>query len=251
MTNLIRSFADGEVGHVVLDRPQKRNAMTTEMLLEVRDRAHELAQQVRVICVRGSQGVFSAGADIAEWFDVSADTAESRSARGRTALTELSALPVPTIAVVEGLALGGGLELALACDLRIAAVDAKLGLPELTLGNLPGWGGMARLRDVTSLAVVRRMVLTAEIVDGDEAARRGIVHEAHPPAEVDAAVERGVAAVLTTDAASARHAKMVMVGLVSDSPTEPAIAGLSAVSQASHARKQAFLDGRRAKAATR
>lgn len=250
-TRFIRSFEKDSVGHIVLERAAKRNALTVEMLAEIGDRMRELAANVRAIRVRGSDGVFSAGADIAEWHGVAADRAEEQSRLGRTIFAEISALPVPTLAVIEGAALGGGLELALACDIRIATKSARLGFPELGLGNLPGWGGIARLRDITSLGTVRQMILTAEIVDGAEAARRGIVAGAYEPEDLESAADGIVAQLLAVDAPSVRHAKQVLAALVSDTPTEPALAGLSAVSEGSRARKQAFVDRRRPRASVK
>jgi enoyl-CoA hydratase len=105
--------------------------------------------------------------------------------RMQSAFSAIAALPVPTVAAIRGAALGGGLELALACDLRVAAADAKIGLPEVGHGLLPGAGGTQRLTAVAGPAVAARMIMTGEVVDGSAAQALGIVQWAAPAEEVD------------------------------------------------------------------
>lgn len=247
---LVRLSVHDGVADLVLDRAGKRNAITTQMLLEIREAIRRVSSDpgVRVLTVSGAGGMFSAGADIAEWHAIGAAQAEHQSRLGREVFRELAGLDAPSIAAIEGAALGGGLELALACDIRVTTTEARLGLPEVSLGNLPGWGGIARLIDIAGIAVARRMILTAEIVDGEEAARRGIVSTAVAPDRVDGEVHDLVGAICAADMASIALAKSVFAGFVSDTPSEPGLAGLSAVSEASQARKQAFIDRRRSRA---
>lgn len=147
-----------------------------------------------VIC--GSERAFSAGADLkavrALVANAGPDAAGDLVARMQAAFTDIANLPVPTIAAIRGAALGGGLELALACDLRIAANEAKIGFPEIGHGLLPGAGGTQRITRVAGPAVAARLMLSGELVDGSTAQRLGVVQWAVPDAEVEArALELG------------------------------------------------------------
>ncbi len=144
---------------------------------------------VAVLHLRSGERAFCAGADLAlmqacfasaEGVDAMVDVVR----RMQRLFASLEAAPVVTIAEIGGAALGGGLELALACDLRVAAVEAKLGLPEANLGLLPAAGGTQRLTRLCGAGVARRMILGAEVVDGAEAERRGIVQWARPRTEL-------------------------------------------------------------------
>lgn len=244
--------SDG-VAQLVLDRPEKRNALDLAMLRSLRERVAELRGRstVRVVVVRGAGGTFSAGADIADWVDPTHAEAVERSRLGADAFDELAALPVASLAVIEGGAFGGGLELALACDIRMAAEDAQLALPELGLGNLPAWGGMARLVDIAGVGVARQMLLSGEHVSGARAAELGLVASAHAGAELDEAVDTLVARLVTAEPAAVTLAKQVLAGFTSTVPTESAMAGYTAGLDSSRARKKAFLDRRAAARAAR
>ncbi|NIH55753.1 enoyl-CoA hydratase/carnithine racemase [Brooklawnia cerclae] len=244
----VRSRGDG-IMDLVLDRPAKKNALTATMIEDLGSRLDELRASpgLRVVRLRGAGGAFCAGADIEDWTDIPAARAELQSRRGREVFRRLAELPVPTIAVLEGPVLGGGLELALACDLRVAARNARLGMPEPSLGNLPSWGGVARLVDVAGLGVTRRMLLTAEIVGADRAAALGIVHDVVDDDRLDAATDALTERIAANDPASLALAKLVLAGFESDAPTESALAGLSALLEGSHERKTAFLAARAAR----
>ncbi len=241
------------VAHVSLCRTQKRNALDRAMLELLRDAVAGLAGRpdVRVVVLRGEHGVFSAGADIDEWAAPSQDEAAALSQLGQDTFDALADLPVPTIAVVEGCALGGGLELALACDLRISTTDATLGLPELGLGNLPSWGGTARLADVAGLGVARHLLLSGELVDGARAAALLVVTSAHPRDGLEAALEATVSRLLAAEPRALALAKRVLRELRSESSLEAALAAHTAGLESSRARKQAFLDRRRRNRAAR
>jgi len=153
------------------------------------------AREARVLLIRSGEKAFSAGADLAlmrSRFDSAAGRAQMVAlARAmQEAFAALASSPVVSIAEIGAPAMGGGLELALACDLRIAADTAKLGLPEAGLGLLPGAGGTQRLTRIAGEAVAKRLILGAEVVDGAEAARLGIVQWAVPAAELAARAQR-------------------------------------------------------------
>jgi enoyl-CoA hydratase len=147
------------------------------------------ARAARVLLLRSSEKAFSAGADLALMrarFESAAGRAQMVAlARAmQQAYAALEASPLVSVAEIGGPAMGGGLELALACDLRMAAGDAKLGLPEAGLGLLPGAGGTQRLARIAGEAIAKRLILGAEVVDGAEGARLGIVQWAVPAAEL-------------------------------------------------------------------
>jgi enoyl-CoA hydratase len=147
---------DDGVAVVTIDRQEALNALNVETLTELRDRLHELAGDaaVRAVVLTGAgEKAFVAGADIKYMSALGPDDAKGWGALGHEAARLLETMPKPTIAAVNGFALGGGCELALACDLRYASSRAKLGQPEIDLGIVPGWGGTQRLARICGLGV--------------------------------------------------------------------------------------------------
>jgi enoyl-CoA hydratase len=155
------------------------NALDVATLKELRDRLVELREDgdARAIVLTGAgDRAFAAGADIKYMSDLDPGGAKEWGALGHNVGQLLETSPRPTIAAVNGFALGGGCELALACDIRFAASTAKLGQPEINLGIIPGWGGTQRLARVCGLGVAKELILTGRIVDADEALRIGLVN---------------------------------------------------------------------------
>ena len=156
-------------------------------LTELRDRLRELAEdaEARVVVLTGAgDRAFVAGADIKYMSGLGVTEAKAWGALGHEAARLLETMPKPTIAAINGFALGGGCELALACDLRYASTKAKLGQPEINLGIIPGWGGTQRLARVGGIGVAKELVLTGRIVDAEEALRRGLVNAVYEPDEL-------------------------------------------------------------------
>lgn len=180
---------DGAIAHLIMDRPPV-NAMNTELLAALDDAFDGLRSRtdIRVVLLRSRTRAFCAGADIRMMRDaVEANEAASMvrfTEKVQIAKSKLEALPQATIAMIEGPATGGGFELALACDFRIAAHDARIGLPEITLGLLPAGGGTQRVTRLAGPSVAARLVMTGELVDGREAERLGLVQWSLPPEEV-------------------------------------------------------------------
>jgi enoyl-CoA hydratase len=175
---------DDGVAVVTIDRQDALNALDLATLTELRDRLRELADdaEVRVVIVTGAgERAFIAGADIKYMSALGVDEAKEWGALGHEAGRLLETMPKPTIAAVNGFALGGGCELAVACDLRYAASSAKLGQPEINLGIIPGWGGTQRLARLCGLGVAKELVFTGRMVDADEALRIGLVNGVHDP----------------------------------------------------------------------
>ena len=173
---------DDGVALVVLDRP-KMNALSTALLRQLTEASESLIEDPPgAVVVWGGERVFAAGADISEF----GGTAKAKEMGGlfREALDTLAAVPRTTIAAVNGYALGGGCELALACDMRIAADTAKFGQPEILLGIIPGGGGTQRLPRLIGPSRAKDLILTGRQVDAEEALRIGLVDRVVPADEV-------------------------------------------------------------------
>jgi enoyl-CoA hydratase len=181
---LIRVELEDAVAVVTVDRQDAMNALDVATLTELRDRLRELAtdESVGVVILTGAgEKSFIAGADIKYMSGLDVDEAKAWGALGHEAGRLLETMPKPTIAAVNGFALGGGCELALACDIRYAASSAKLGQPEVNLGIIPGWGGTQRLARVCGLGIAKELIFTGRPVSADEAFRIGLVNDVHDP----------------------------------------------------------------------
>ncbi|TCO21342.1 enoyl-CoA hydratase/carnithine racemase [Kribbella steppae] len=183
------TVSDG-VGTIRLDRP-KMNALNVQVQEEIRAAAVEATanDEVRAVVIYGGEKVFAAGADIKEMADMSYADMVKRSGPLQSSLSAVAAIPKPTVAAITGYALGGGCELALCADYRIAAEDAKLGQPEILLGIIPGAGGTQRLSRLIGASKAKDLIYTGRFVDAAESLSLGLVDKVVPAAEVyDAAV---------------------------------------------------------------
>ena len=172
---------------VTLDRPKALNALNAATLSELESAFVDLAADhaVRVILLTGAGGrAFAAGADIRELAEVSAEEGRAFALRGQGVFRHIETLAQPVIACIQGFALGGGCELAMACTLRIAAEDARLGQPEVKLGIIAGYGGTQRLPRLVGRGAALKLLLTGEIIDAREALRIGLVDEVVPAADL-------------------------------------------------------------------
>ena len=172
---------------LTVDRPEAMNALDLEHLEALRDRLAELAVdgEARVVVLTGAgEKAFVAGADIKYMQELDVLGARRWGELGHECGNLLETMPKPTIAALNGFALGGGCELALACDLRLASTNARLGQPEINLGVLPGWGGSLRLARATTLGFAKELVLTGRQVGAAEARERGLVNAVHEPGEL-------------------------------------------------------------------
>jgi enoyl-CoA hydratase len=175
---------DGAIALITIDRPKALNALNSRTLTELEQVLEVLSldRGIRAVIVTGSgEKAFVAGADIAEMSTLHPESARRFSALGHRVLEALEGLPCPVIAAVNGFALGGGCELALACDLIYASEKAKLGQPEVNLGVIPGFGGTQRLTRLVGKTRAKEMIYTGEMIDAAKAKEIGLVLEVLPP----------------------------------------------------------------------
>ncbi|MFU8804437.1 MAG: enoyl-CoA hydratase/isomerase family protein [Bradymonadaceae bacterium] len=167
---------DDGIVMIMVSRPDKLNALNPQVLSELKEAATALhdRQDLRVVILTGEGRAFVAGADIAAMNAFTADEALEFGRAGHQTMNAISAIPVPVIAAVNGFALGGGLELALSCDLIYVSSKAKLGLPEVGLGIIPGFGGTQRLGRFIGWHAARELVFTGRTIDAEEAHRLGL-----------------------------------------------------------------------------
>jgi enoyl-CoA hydratase/carnithine racemase len=185
MADFVRVEIRDGIGTIRLDRPPM-NALNTQVQEELREAATAATadEGVRAVIVYGGEKVFAAGADIKEMQDMSYVDMAGRAADLSAALGALARIPKPVVAAITGYALGGGCELALACDWRVVAEDAKLGQPEIRLGIIPGAGGTQRLARLVGPARAKDIVLSGRMVDAQEALRIGLADRVVPAAQV-------------------------------------------------------------------
>ncbi len=173
----------GALSILSLKRPEAKNALNRGVLIEIRDAVQKIAQDrnQRVLIITGEGSAFCAGADIAEMKGLSAEQAEEFARNGHDTMNAVAGSDLISIAAINGFALGGGLELALACDIRIASSTAKMGLPEVGLGLIPGFGGTQRLSRLVGRARAVEMICSGEIITAEHAHSIGLVQKICAP----------------------------------------------------------------------
>ncbi len=193
MAEYVRLEVDGGVGVIRLDRPPM-NALNATVQEEIREAAAEASSRADVggVVVYGGEKVFAAGADIKEMQAMSYTDMVDRAVGLQSAFSSVAAIPKPTVAAITGYALGGGCELALCCDFRVAGQNAKIGQPEILLGIIPGAGGTQRLARLVGPSRAKDLIFTGRFVEAAEARAIGLVDEVVPAEEVYAAARRRV-----------------------------------------------------------
>ncbi|HEU4406944.1 MAG TPA: enoyl-CoA hydratase-related protein [Polyangiaceae bacterium] len=205
---------DGALVTLTLNRPDKLNALNATLIGELTDAFASLSAEAsppRALVLTGAgEKAFAAGADIAAMANLGAPAARAFAAAGHRLGEAIEAAPFAVLAAVNGFALGGGCELALACDLVYASEKAKFGQPEVNLGVIPGFGGTQRLPRAVGPQKAREMVLTGATIDAAEAKRVGLVCEVYPPAELLAKVRETAAVIAQKGPLAITAAKRVM-----------------------------------------
>jgi 3-hydroxypropionyl-coenzyme A dehydratase len=181
MSNLkyIQLESQGEVAILRINRPEALNAMNTDVISELSQTVDKIGadETIKVIIVTGAgEKSFCAGADISYMVDIDPITAEKYASSAQSVLNKIERLEKPVIGAINGYALGGGCELAMVCDIRIASSNAKLGQPEVTIGIPPGWGGTQRLMRLVGPAKAKELVFTGRMISAEEAFQLGLVN---------------------------------------------------------------------------
>jgi enoyl-CoA hydratase len=180
--NLLVTTEDN-IACIKFNRPNVLNALNTDTVLELERTLDELEKmtQIRVIILTGEGKAFVAGADIAEMSKYSSMQARVFAQNGHRVLSKLEDIDKPVIAAINGFALGGGCEIALACDIRILSENAKIGQPEVNLGIIPGFGGTQRLARLCGAGIAKELIYTGDMIDAQEALRIGLANKVVPP----------------------------------------------------------------------
>lgn len=212
--SLITTEDRDAVRHVVLNRPDKRNAMSQALLLELGDALREAGDDPSVHCVvlRGEGRVFSAGVDLGELASFAGDPNALRPFRNvfLDCANLCESMPKPVVCQIHHTCVGGALEVALGCDLRIASEGSQLGLPEVRFGIIPDVGGSSRLPAVVGLGRAKELIMTAGMIDASEAHRIGLVNRVVPAEELDSATQALVDELLANSHVAVGRAKLVM-----------------------------------------
>ncbi|MEV4257183.1 enoyl-CoA hydratase-related protein [Spirillospora sp. NPDC049652] len=215
--------ADG-VGTITIDRPAKRNAMSADMWRELPELLDGMAgdPSVRVVVLTGAGGDFCAGADIAELADINRPDKGHLSTLAEEAL---AAFPKPTVAAIEGFCVGGGCQLAAACDLRFAAADARFGITPAKLGIVYPLSATARLVRLVGPAAAKYLLFSAELVDAAHALRIGLLDETVPAGTVHERVAEFAATLATRSLLTQCATKDIVDALAADRPAEEVVQG--------------------------
>jgi len=186
MNNLLMEV-ENEIAVVTINRPKSLNALNSETLSELKQCLGEIEtrKDIRVVILTGTgEKAFVAGADISEMVNATAAEGQAMSLLAYRVFNTLENMPQVSIAAVNGFALGGGCEIAMACDMRIASENAKFGQPEVNLGILPGFGGTQRLPRLVGKGRAKELIFTADMIDAQEAYRIGLANKVVPQAEL-------------------------------------------------------------------
>src|ERR1700687_4743112 len=197
------------IAYVTVNRPKVLNALNMATMEELRAAFHDIKNDtgIRVVIMTGAgDKAFVAGADIGELSKHDAVSAKEYTHRGQSVLNLIENLGKPVIACINGFALGGGCEMALACTMRLASENAKLGQPEVKLGIIPGYGGTQRLPRLVGKGIAMQLVLAGEMINAQEAHRIGLVNEVTAPAELIPRAEAIAAKIIANAPLAVRDA---------------------------------------------
>jgi enoyl-CoA hydratase/carnithine racemase len=219
---IVQTEDRGAVRHIVLNRPEKRNAFNEELVLATGDALRAAADDPSVLCVvvRGEGVMFSSGMDLGSLAALAESPDNLRPFR-RACIAAWNAaeeMTKPVVCQIHGACIGGAMELALACDLRVIAADALIGMPETRIGLIPDVGGSSRLPQVVGLGRAKELIMTGKLIGGEEAERIGLANRVAPPDQLDAATQSLVDELLSCAPVAVGLAKRVM-----DASARPAL----------------------------
>jgi len=239
------------IATITVNRPDKLNALNDALMDELRTAIAEARRRsdVGAVLLTGAGRAFVAGADVAELADQRAVEGKARAQRGQRVFRRFETSPKPTLAAVNGFALGGGCELAMACHMRIASEAAKFGQPEVKLGIVPGYGGSQRLPRIVGKGRALQLLLTGEMIDAAEAYRIGLVNRVVPAAELIPAARALLTMILAQGPLAVAHCIEVVdrgldMGLDDAIALEASYFGLLSATQDRTEGMRAFLDKR-------
>jgi len=203
---------EANIGVITLNRPDVLNAMSLELLAELNKLLDEVGadDKIRVVVITGAGRAFSVGPDLKEAQTLDEAGVRSFLQTGQRLFDKIENFDKPVIAALNGFTLGGGLELALACDVRIASEDARIGTPEVALGLFPAWGGTVRLPRTIGRGKATELILTGGQIDAKEAERIGLVNKAVPADELNSTVMWTAGTIATRAPVALRQAKKIL-----------------------------------------
>jgi len=204
---------DDGMATITINRPKALNALNKQAVQEISSRLDEAEEDetVKVIVITGAGDKgFCVGLDLKSVKGISAVDGMNLSLRGQKLTKKIEELKKPVIAAINGYALGGGLEMAMSCDLRIASDNARMGQTELNVGLIPGWGGTQRLPRLVGRAMAKELIFTAKMIDAKTAKQLGLLNEVVPPDELKSAVKKFAAELLTKPPVGLQLAKQLI-----------------------------------------
>lgn len=245
MTKALTITENDGIVEVVIDRPEVRNAIDDQMVAELHELCAELEDDARIAIITGTKvndrGIFVSGADIAQLRE--RRRADALRGINNTVFHRIAQLPMPVIAAIDGYALGGGLELALAADFRVATPTAKFGQPETNLGIIAAAGGLWRLRKLVGESLAREILLAGRILTGEEALAHQLVNEVHSAETLIDGARSLAQRIAAQDPLAVRISKQVLALPDSAHPSVDNLAqAILFESEAKFDRMQAFLD---------
>ena len=224
MYNHLKIEQNGAVVTITISAPKSLNALNSAILGELSAALDGLPEGVRALIITGDgEKSFVAGADISEMASLDAAEGEAFGRRGAAVFRKIETLPVPVIAAVNGFALGGGCELAMACDIRICSSNARFGQPEVGLGIIPGFSGTYRLPKLVGMGMAKQLIYAGGSIKADEALRIGLVNAVYEPADLLPAAMRLAESICRNAPLAVAYAKQC-IDAEYDMPAEEAVA---------------------------
>ena len=226
MFETLKYEVKNNIGYITIDRPEALNAISMTVLKELRSVFEQVNDdpEVKVAILTGNGKAFVAGADISQMSQLTGVEGHDMIKYGAGVMDLIEAIDKPVIAAVNGFALGGGCELAMACDIRIASEKAKFGQPEVNLGIIPGFGGTQRLQRLIGKGMAKYMIMTAELIGAEEAHRLGLVEKVTAPDELIPACEKIAETIMSKAPIAIKTAKNIInKGAMLDVPTAVAL----------------------------